>query len=197
MQIDICIVHTPVMSTLKSIAVFSGSSAGNDIRFQEAAAKLGCLIGERKIRFIYGGGGLGLMGIAAKHAKERGSYVIGILPELMNTPDVTEGNVESELLVVPDMHERKARMYSLADAFAVLPGGIGTLDEFFEIYTWKQIGYHGKNIALLNTEGYWDPLLEMLDKSVSNGFLSAEVRSSLIICDTPDELIARLEESPA
>ena len=152
------------MSTLKSIAVFSGSSAGNDIRFQEAAAKLGCLIGERKIRFIYGGGGLGLMGIAARHAKERGSYVIGILPELMNTPDVTEGNVESELLVVPDMHERKARMYSLADAFAVLPGGIGTLDEFFEIYTWKQIGYHGKNIALLNTEGYWDPLLEMLDK---------------------------------
>ena len=90
------------MSTLKSIAVFSGSSTGNDIRFQKAAAKLGCLIGERKIRFIYGGGGLGLMGIAARHAKERGSYVIGILPELMNTPDVTEGNVESELLVVPE-----------------------------------------------------------------------------------------------
>ena len=190
-------VHTLGMDRISSVAVFSGSSAGNDSRYAEAAAELGCLIGERKLDFIYGGGCLGLMGIAARNAGEHGSRVIGVLPEIMDTDEVKKERYETELIIVPDMHSRKARMYSLADAYIALPGGIGTLEELAEIYTWKQIGYHQKEIALLNTAGYWDPLIAMLDKAVAEGFLSEAVRRMLIIADSPESLMESLEISPA
>ena len=170
---------------------------GNDSRYAQAAAELGCLIGRRKLSFIYGGGCLGLMGVAARNAGEHGSKVIGVLPEIMDTDDVRRERYETELVIVPDMHSRKARMYELADAFIAHPGGIGTLEELAEIYTWKQIGYHSKKVALLNTAGYWDPLIAMLDRAVAEGFLSEAVRRMLLIADSPEKLMNALEISPA
>ncbi len=180
------------MDEIKAIAVFSGSAFGNDDLYREAAAKLGREIAERSITLVYGGGYCGLMGTVAETVYERGGKVIGVLPETMNTESVTKKRVESELMIVPDMHERKRTMYSLSDAFIALPGGIGTMEELMEIYTWRQLGIHECNIGLLNVKGYWNPLLDMLDKAVSEGFLSKEVKDILIVESEAGKLVEML-----
>ena len=146
------------------------------------------------ITLVYGGGGKGLMGTIAASVRENGGHVIGILPEAMDIPSVRKNSQETELIIVPGMHERKKAMYERADAFIALPGGIGTIEELSEIYTWRQLGYHEKNIGLLNISGYWDPFLEMLDKGVEEGFISSPVRSIVIAENNPETLIDRLEK---
>lgn len=181
-----------------TVAVFAGSSAGNDPAFAETAAALGKAIAERGFSLVYGGGYRGLMGILAENVSGRGSYVIGVLPEAMDNERVRLKAVESELIIVPDMHERKSLMYSRSDAFIALPGGIGTLEELSEIFTWKQLGKHCKNIGLLNVNGFWDPLIAMLDTMRDQGFLSPAVRDALIVEEDAGELLDRLsaEEHP-
>ena len=184
------------METIRSIAVFSGASFGNKPEYREAAAALGKAIGNKGLTLIYGGGYCGLMGAIAETAGKAGSHVIGVLPEAMNTKDVRLKDVETELIIVPDMHERKRRMYELADAFIAAPGGIGTMEELSEIYTWRQLGYHSKNIALYNPCGYWDPFIRMIDRGTQEGFISEEVRDILIVESNPERLLEKLAEKP-
>ena len=179
---------------IESVAVFSGASYGIGDEYGKAAESLGNAIGKRGLTIVYGGGYCGLMGIIAESAGMHGSRIIGVLPEAMNTPDVRLKDVETELMIVPDMHERKSRMYSLSDAFIAAPGGIGTMEELLEIYTWLQLGYHRKNVALYNACGYWDPLISMIAKGTAEGFISESVRDSLIIESDPEVLLDRLAE---
>ena len=134
------------------------------------------------------------MGQAAAACHKAGGRVTGVLPEVFDRPEVRKGELFTELHIVGSMHERKAKMYELADAFIILPGGIGTLDEFFETYTWKQIGFHTKNIILLNIKDFFTPLLDWLDGLVEKGFLSREVRESLIVCSSCTQVLAALEQ---
>ena len=182
------------METIRSIAVFSGASFGNKPEYKEAAVALGKAIGIKGLTLIYGGGYCGLMGAIAETAGKAGSHVIGVLPEAMNTKDVRLKDVETELIIVPDMHERKSRMYGLADAFIAAPGGIGTMEELSEIYTWRQLGYHSKNIALYNPCGYWDPFIRMIDRGNQEGFISEAVRNILIVESDPERLLEKLAE---
>ena len=179
---------------IESVAVFSGASSGIGDEYRKAAESLGNAIGKRGLKIVYGGGYCGLMGVIAENAGKHGSHIIGVLPSAMNTPDVRMKSVETELIIVPDMHERKSRMYSLSDAFIAAPGGIGTMEELLEIYTWLQLGYHQKNVALYNTCGYWNPLIAMIDKGTKEGFISESVRDALIIESDPDTLLDRLTE---
>ena len=182
------------METIRSIAVFSGASFGNKPEYKEAAVALGKAIGSKGLTLIYGGGYCGLMGAVAEAVRDGGGKVIGVLPEAMDTQSVRSKDIETELLIVPDMHERKRTMYSLSEGFIALPGGIGTMEELMEIFTWKQLGIHRWNIGLLNTSGYWDPMIAMLDRSVSEGFLSKAVRDTLIVEEDPGRLLARITD---
>lgn len=157
---------------MRWITVFCGSRNGHDPRYAEAAAELGERLGHRGWGLVYGGGKVGLMGILAEAALSAGAPVVGVIPRTLLEAEVGHGGL-TELVVVETMHERKAEMARRADAFATLPGGIGTLDETFEILTWFQLGIHGKPMGLLNTGGYYDPLLGFLDRAVEQGFLGA------------------------
>ena len=176
-----------------TLCVFCGSSDGTDPSFSEAAAHLGTLIAAHSIDLVYGGGNAGVMGHCARAAMEGKGKVTGIIPRkihaMVDHADITE------LLVVETMHERKTRMHELADAFAVLPGGIGTMEEFFEAFTWLQLGYHSKPVALLNTAGYFDGLLAFLRHMSGAGFISPETLSQLIVEKSPDLLLKRIAES--
>lgn len=189
------------MKELKRIAVFCGSSLGTDDKFTADAKKLGIEMAKRGIGLVYGGGNKGIMGILAHAVHENGGEVIGVLPEAMNVPQVTDNSAHTELRIVKNMHERKNMMYSLADGFVALPGGIGTIEEITEIYTWRQLGYHDKNIALLNTNGFWDSFIAQMDNCVELGFLSQEARailkSSDDVCQILDELRAEPKELPS
>ena len=186
------------MDRIRSITVFCGSSDGRDKAYREAAEKLGKAMADRDIALVYGGGSRGLMGIIAETVHDAGGHVTGVLPESMNTSAVRQKSVESEIIIVPSMHERKKTMYAMGDAYIAMPGGIGTMEELCEIYTWRQLRYHSKNIGLLNTEGYWDPFIAMLDRGVHDGFISEAVRNIIIAEEDPERLIDRLgsENSP-
>lgn len=142
---------------------------------------------------VYGGGSLGLMGAVAESAYNNKGKVIGVIPEIFNRDSVLKKTIHSSLIVTTGMHERKAKIYCLSDAFIALPGGIGTLEEFMEIFTWRQIGYHNKNIALLNVNEFYAPLVNYLEFIAKQGFLSEKVLSSLIVESDIDALLSRLE----
>ena len=182
------------MSRLERIAVFCGSSFGSNEEYKENAIRLGKEMAKRSIALVYGGGAKGLMGVIAETVHENGGYVIGVLPESMDRPSVRLKKVEDELIIVPDMHERKKRMYDAADAFIAMPGGIGTIEEISEIYTWRQLGYHNKNIGLLNTADYWNHFIGMLDEGTKEGFINERVRALLIAEEDPGKLIDRLQD---
>lgn len=148
---------------------------------------------EKHLSLVYGGGNRGLMGLLAESLHTLGGSVIGVLPEALNRADVRIRKVESQLIIVPGMHERKARMYELADAFVALPGGIGTFEEILEVYTWLQLGYHHKPVALLNLGGFYDNLLSFLHHSSREGFIQGELLSALIVESEVDTLLSRLE----
>ena len=176
---------------MKRICVFCGSNAGARSEYAEAARALATVLAERKLGIVYGGGNVGLMGVVADAALARGGEVIGVIPQKLVDKEVAHRGV-TELRVVETMHERKALMNDLSDAFLALPGGFGTLDEFFEVLTWAQLGFHGKPCALLNVAGYYDGMLAMLDHAVTERFLRPAHRE-LVIADTdPLRLLQRL-----
>jgi uncharacterized protein (TIGR00730 family) len=167
---------------MKSITVFCGSSSGFRPEYAEAAKNLARQLVEKNIRLVYGGGNIGLMGIIADEVMRGGGAVTGIIPDSLFKKEV--GNREiTELRVVGSMHERKALMAELADGFIAMPGGIGTFEEFFEILTWAQLGFHEKPCGLLNVAGYYDGLLALCDNAVSEGFLRP-VHRALILDDS-------------
>lgn len=176
---------------MRRVCVFCGSNAGARSEYAEAARKLAAMLVERKLGIVYGGGKVGLMGVLADAALECGGEVIGVIPRSLLDKEVGHRGV-TRLLVVETMHERKARMNDLSDAFIALPGGFGTLDEFFEVLTWSQLGFHGKPCALLNVAGYYDRMLAMLDHAVTERLLRP-VHRELVIADTdPSRLLQRL-----
>ena len=179
--------------SIQTLAVFCGSSNGHNPLYTEAAQAIAETMVENNIGLVYGGGNRGLMGIVAETIHQRGGYVIGIIPELLNRPDVVIRKVEDELIVASDMHERKALMYERSDGFVALPGGIGTLEEILEIYTWLQLGYHKKPVALLNIGGFYDHLIELLTHANGEGFLKDDIMNSLIIADDVPSLFEQLD----
>ena len=176
---------------IQSICVFCGSNAGSRDVYRHAAEALGKHLAERKIRLVYGGGSCGLMGALADAAIGAGARVIGVIPKAIERREIAHYGL-TELRVVASMHERKALMAELSDGFIALPGGLGTLEELFEVMTWAQLGIHSKPVALLNVSGYFDPLLAMLDRHVSEGFLRPEHRALLIDGDDIDDLLVRM-----
>jgi uncharacterized protein (TIGR00730 family) len=162
----------------RRVAVYCGSSNGSSPAFLAEAQALGTAIAQAGLGLVYGGASVGLMGAVADAALTGGAEVVGVLPELLSNSELAHAGL-TRLEVVPTMHKRKARMVKLADAFLMLPGGYGTLDEMMEIVTWKQLRLHAKPCILINTVGYWNELLGFLDTAVRAGFLKAENRSLL------------------
>lgn len=181
------------MDRIGSVAVFCASSHPANSIISDRAAELGRRLAERHITLVYGGGSRGIMGTLAQACHENAGEVVGVLPKMFDIPQVRLRDVHTRLVVVPDMHERKETMYSMADGFIILPGGIGTMDEFFEIFTWRQIGLHDKNIALFNIEGFFDPLLVFLESIVAQGLMTRDVLDSLIVSDDIDVMLSRLK----
>ena len=182
------------MDNITKVAVFCGSSFGNDDNFKLISHSFGTLLAENSLTLVYGGGYRGLMGSVAQGVKDNNGHVIGVLPEIFDNDKVKLKSVEDELIIKKDMHERKKQIYDLADAFIILPGGIGTFDEFFEIFTWKQIGYHNKNIAIYNINGFFNTLISFLKECVDKGFLSNKVFDSLIISEDAYQIIKDIKE---
>lgn len=172
---------------MKTICVFCGSNAGHDPRYRAEAENLGRLFAARGIELVYGGGNVGLMGAIADACLEGGGTVIGVIPQALVGKEVAGRHVDHRALtrleVVDSMHTRKARMAELADGFIALPGGFGTFEEFCEVLTWGQLGFHMKPMGLLNVGGFYDPLLAMFDRAVEAGFLRPQNRA-MALADT-------------
>jgi cytokinin riboside 5'-monophosphate phosphoribohydrolase len=179
------------MNELKSICVFCGGNAGNKAIYTEMAAAMGRELGARGMNFVYGGGSVGLMGVVARAARDHGCAVLGIIPDVLTTKELM-GYPIGELIVVANMHERKAKMAAMADAFVAMPGGFGTLDELFEAITWGQIGLHNKPIGLLNVGGFFDLLVNYIDHCVAEGFIRPQHRQLFLVDDDPARLLDRL-----
>jgi uncharacterized protein (TIGR00730 family) len=182
------------MSGLRSVTVYCGSNRGADPMFAERTRELAHLLAGSGIRVVYGGSHAGLMGVLADAAMEAGGEVIGVMPRALVDLEVAHTGL-SDLRVVGSMHERKAQMAELADAFIALPGGIGTLEELIEVYTWSQLGLHRKPLGVLNVNGYYDALGAFLDAAVGQRFLRAEQREALIFDGNPETLLARLADT--
>ena len=180
--------------SINRLAVYCGSAAGADPAFADTARELGRLMVERDIDLVYGGGKLGLMGIVADTVLDSGGKVYGVIPDALVAHEVAHRGC-TELHTVANMHERKAKMTELTDAFVALPGGIGTLDELFEAWTWNALGYHSKPLCLLNVHGFWNDLAEFMDHVRDSGFLSEARRNQLLKADTPADAIDLLDEA--
>jgi uncharacterized protein (TIGR00730 family) len=176
---------------LNRIAVFCGSSPGNNPRFSEYAYEIGRELAHRKIGLVYGAGGFGLMHDVSQGALDAGGEVIGVIPRSMVEREWGRNDL-TELHVVETMHERKALMAKYADAFLCLPGGLGTLDEMIEVWSWRQIGFNDDPVCFLNIEGFWTPLLDALEGLVDAGFVRREVIDDLVVADTLDEALRGL-----
>jgi len=180
---------------LRRVCVFCGSSRGTRASYRDAAAETGRLLASRGIGLVYGGGNIGLMGVVADATLAGGGQVIGVIPEHLVQKEVAHRGL-TELRTVPSMHERKALMADLADAFVALPGGYGTLDEFCEILTWSQLGLHEKPSGVLNVDGYYDGLLALFDHGVREGFIHPEHRALVVVDEHPGRLLTRLAKTP-
>ncbi|MCY1397379.1 LOG family protein YvdD [compost metagenome] len=178
--------------TLRSICVFCGASPGADPIYHDAAVALGRHLAERGLRLVYGGGAVGLMGVVADAALAAGGEVIGIIPQSLERAEIGHKGL-TRLEVVDGMHARKARMAELSDAFIALPGGLGTLEELFEVWTWGQLGYHAKPLGVLEVNGFYDPLLTFLDHLVTERFVRPQHREMLQRGSTPAELIDAMQ----
>ncbi len=177
---------------MKAVCVYCGSSNGAKPLYAEAARSFGRALVAANLALVYGGGKVGLMGAIADEVMAAGGRAIGVIPELLVDKEVGHNGL-TELHVVPDMHQRKKMMADLSDAFVALPGGAGTLEELFEVYTWAQLGYHQKPVALFNVDGYYDPLIAMLAHTVREGFMRQTYFDILQIDRNPDALISRLQ----
>lgn len=176
---------------MKRVCVYCGSGAGWRVEYAQAAEKLGEAIAARELGLVFGGGRIGLMGILARAVLARSGPVIGVIPRVLLNEGLAQADV-TELRVVETMHERKALMARMADAFIALPGGLGTLEEFFEILTWAQLGLHTKPCGLLNVGGYFDHLITFLDHAVQEGFIDPAHRKLFVTDAIPEALIEKL-----
>jgi uncharacterized protein (TIGR00730 family) len=183
------------MSFVKSLCVYCGSSSRGAPAHRAAAAGLGAELARRKIRLVYGGGMVGLMGVVADAALKQGGLVTGVIPRFLDDQEVGHRGL-SELVVCDSMHARKQRMFELADAFAVLPGGYGTLDEAFEIITWRQLTLHDKPVFLVNVEGFWNPLRALLDHVIAENYAHPETASLYELVEGVEGLFRAMEREP-
>lgn len=177
--------------TIQSICLFCGSNKGTRAVYEQAACELGRTLAQRDIALVYGGGNVGLMGIAADAALAAGGRVIGVIPGFLREKELAHQGL-SELHVTQTMHERKALMEDLSGGFVALPGGFGTYDELFEMLTWGQLSVHSKPIGLLNVDGFFDPLLAMIHHGVAEGFVAEGNLQLFVVAATIDELLAKM-----
>jgi uncharacterized protein (TIGR00730 family) len=178
---------------VRSLCVFCGSSPGRSPAFAEAGRRLGAALATRGVRLVYGGGRVGIMGEVADAVLSAGGEAVGVIPRALVEREVGHTGL-TELRVVESMHERKALMAELSDGFAALPGGIGTMEELFEVWTWGQLGLHRKPYALLDVEGYYRPLTAFLDHMVEEGFLPEGHRAMLLVESDPERMLERLAD---
>jgi uncharacterized protein (TIGR00730 family) len=176
---------------VRSVCVFCGSKPGTEPAYGRAARALGRTLARERITLVYGGGRVGLMGVLADAVLEAGGEAIGVIPKALVEREISHTGLP-DLRVVGSMHERKAAMSELSEGFVALPGGTGTLEEFFEVLTWAQLGEHRKPCALLNIDGYYDPLLAVFDHMVAKGFLTEEHRSMVLVETEPESLLETL-----
>lgn len=176
---------------MKRVCVYCGSAVGSRPEYAQAAEAMGRTLAECGLGLVFGGGRIGLMGVLARAVLDGGGEVIGVIPRALHEMDLALEDL-TELRVVGDMHERKALMAELADAFIALPGGFGTMEEMFEILTWAQLGFHGKPAGLLNVGGYFDHVIRFADHATSEGFIDAAHRALLLVDETAGGLLARL-----
>lgn len=172
------------------LCVFCGSSPGHDPAYRALAAEFGRVLARRGIGLVYGGGRVGMMGALADAARAEGGEVIGVIPQALMDREIGHPGL-TELRVVDSMHTRKMTMGELSDGFVALPGGIGTMEELFEVWTWSQLGLHRKPCGLLDVNGFFAPLVEFVDHVVAAGFLQARHRALLCVASTPDDLLAQ------
>lgn len=177
---------------MKGIVVFCGSSVGNDPQYAKDAYELGATLAERQIDLIYGGAKIGIMGKVAQGALDSKGKVIGVIPEFLKRKEVYHDGL-SELIITQNMHDRKLKMHELSDGILMLPGGFGTLEEFFEMLTWAQLGLHPYPIAVLNTNGFYDELLQMLNKMVEKGFVKKDNLDAILVDTTIDALLEKMK----
>lgn len=178
---------------IKTVCVYCGSRLGNKPQFEQMADEMGNRIANAGLSLVYGAGSIGLMGVVARSAREHGADVIGIIPEHLDDVEITQDGL-AELHVTDDMHQRKRMMFEKSDAFIVLPGGLGTLDETLEMMTWAQLSLHEKPIIIVNTNGYWSPLLDLVDHVVTDGFASAENAALLTVVEDPEGAIRMIQD---
>lgn len=178
---------------MKAVCVFAGSNPGVKPEYRTLAIQLGSVIADQDIRLVYGGSRLGLMGEVANEVLLRGGHVIGVMPSGLFRGEIVHRDL-SELIEVESMHERKAKMGEIADGFIALPGGLGTFEELFEVLCWAQIGIHVKPIGLLNINGYYDPLIELIKHSVQEGFSNESHLSLIRVSDDPEELLNQMNQ---
>lgn len=177
----------------KNICVFCGASEGNSIEYRNKAEQLGKTLAEQNRRLIYGGGNKGLMGVIANATLAYGGEVIGVIPERLVQAETAHHGI-TRLEVVDTMHQRKARLCELADGFIAMPGGTGTLEEIFEVWTGMQIGYHEKPVALFNIAQFWQPMLTFLQHSVEQGFIRESFYKTLIVADNPELILHNMDD---
>ncbi|MBR0695127.1 TIGR00730 family Rossman fold protein [Bradyrhizobium lablabi] len=184
------------MNQIKTVCVYCGSGPGNNPRFVEAAIALGRSFAESNVRLVYGGGSIGLMGAVAKSTLDHGGLVTGIIPEFLRARENALTSVQ-EMIVTPDMHERKRLMFERSDAFVALPGGVGTLEELVEQLTWQQLGRHSKPVLLANIDNFWEPLLSLLSHMRATGFIRATLDVNVLMADRVEDILPRLRSAAA
>jgi uncharacterized protein (TIGR00730 family) len=184
------------MNQIKTVCVYCGSGPGTNHHFVEAAIALGKVFAENDIRLVYGGGSIGLMGAVAKSTLDHGGAVTGIIPDFLRARENALTTVQ-EMIVTPDMHERKRLMFERSDAFVALPGGIGTLEELVEQLTWQQLGRHAKPILLANIDGFWEPLLSLLAHMRATEFIRASLPLDVLLADRVEDILPRLRTAVA
>ena len=177
---------------MKSICVFAGSNTGSQAEYATAAQDLGQALLRRQLSLVYGGARIGLMGAVADAVLAGQGHVTGVIPQALAEKEVAHSGL-SDLRIVASMHERKALMADLSDGFMALPGGWGTLEEFFEVLTWAQLGFHQKPCGLLNVRGYFDSLLSFIDQSIDQGFVRKDNRSIVLVASTSDDLLDQFD----
>jgi hypothetical protein len=186
----------PNMTTIRTVCVYCGSGPGTNPHFVEAAIAFGKILAEDGIRLVYGGGSVGLMGAVAKSVLDHGGMVTGIIPEFLTGRENALKRVQ-ELIVTPDMHERKRLMFEHSDAFVALPGGIGTLEELVEQLTWQQLGRHTKPVLLANIDGFWEPLLALLAHMRETEFIRPTLQVDILKAERVEDILPRLSAAAA